>query len=396
MGLYYSLGETLVRPEELNEELPSLNKLSKGDVNPVEFPGGTLRREDLVSLRQALPTESTALDVRAPVDEALEQPLPFKPIGVNRPLTIRLEWAYPGNLPPSWFGKGALISSAVKSEQTFDAQPRALNVIVNRVQKHAPIAVLQATQNGTSLIFHSPAVLDRSLVLTLEMAFDNVDTDFFGTIGTVLGAAGGLPVFAAASPYLLAAGTLVGLGANVANRLFDAGAEFRASHAIDFDMPGRISTPAGFYVLTRDPLEATTLRDYALKPEAPLPGEVRPASPGGLTKREGGTPYQGDTPYLVISLDGTPDENLDKGFMPTAVTAALLTRFYAVRDASNTDANELIKALTLFNDLRYRNEADQLNKRILGAKDEEAKHALSDRRKSVIENIQEELLKPQA
>lgn len=372
MPLYHSIGRTLVSRGEMEEQRPNFKSFREGRLEAMNFRSGSVRHEDIVSTTLSTPQRPQ------------QEPRPFQPIGVGKPLTIWIATVYPGDLPPKdgFWGKsrGALVTSAVKSWQAFDMQPRALNILKKKAEKGVSIAGPAATEEGTPLVFYSPAVVDRSLVTTFEIAFDDVDEDFAKGVADVFASAAGLPVFASAAPYLLAASALFKIGGAVANRIFDSRAEFQATENIYLDVAGQTDTPAGFALVTRSELDDRTLEEFFVE------------NTGELINKETGRPYDGDVPCVVMALDGRPDPSLQE-FSATAASAAVLQRFYNIREKGETDASTLIEALKFFNDFRYREDALELQDQIADASEEE-KAELQKRYEALVKNIQTDLFKP--
>ena len=371
MAIYHSLGTALVTREELLEKRQEMEALKAGALKEISFSTGS------ASL------EAATVPVHILAEGAVK--VEFKPIGLGRPLTVRIGSVYPGNLPPKGglFGKkrGVMISSAVKSWQSFEAQPRALNILKQRVEKNQVIPGPAATEEGTPLVFYSPALTDRSLILTFEMAFDNVDESFFTGIGEVFQSAGGLPIFASAQPYLLAAGVLFNLGGAIGNAIFDSRAEFQGTEELYFKVPGEEITPAGFALISRSPLDEATLKSHFIQ------------ETGELVDQTSGAPYHGDIPYVVVSLDGTEDKKLEE-FSATAASAGLMKQFYNVREGSSTSSEILVDALKYYNDFRYRKEAQELQERLAEATEENEKKEIQAQLDAVLKNIQTPWFKP--
>jgi hypothetical protein len=378
MTVYYDIRGTLVSNDELLEHSTTLNQLQAGERR--EFSLGGQR----VISSSRRPNLFTKLGAAAAESAGNEQKREFVPIGFGKPLTLWIASAYSGKLPPKpgGFGKkrGALLTSAVKSWSYNDAKPRGINFLKQSVARNTEIAAPAATEMGTPIAFYSPAVAERSLITTFEIAFDNVDEPFWNGISQVLQGAGALPVFASASPYLLAAGAILNIGAKLANGLLDGSAEFQANEVLNIDQPG-IPAKEGYRVVTRSPLDLASLSAYGVVD-------------GVLRKKEDGTPYQGDTPYLVVALDGKADSSLE-GFAPAAASAALLQKFYNIRENGETTAETLLQALQLFNDFRFRKDADALAKKLADPNlPEDEKAALKARYDAIVKNIVGELLKP--
>ena len=368
MPVYYDVNGALLSEEEfLKAPTPVKDKRARRR-RPLVAPTEAKARKT-GRTRGAAPAERGITDHTAPTSAS------FVEIGLGKPLTIWVTSAYAGDLPPKGLfgGKGGLVSSAVKSWSYQDAQPRALNMIKKSVERRNEI-VGAGNEPGTQILFYSPALVDRSLKVTVEMAFDDVNEDFYDGISKVLMAAGSLPVFLPYSSYLLLAGSLVKIGASLANRLFDGGPEFQASEDFKIDLPGAPAA-AGYRLMTRSDLDRQTLQEFTIDN-----GKL-------VSKRDTSKAYDGPTPYVVLALDGQSDTQLE-GFSARAASAAVLQTFYGIREDGESSADNLIQALTLLNDFKYNTEAKDLANRLkAGNLSPTEKDRLEGRRAAVAKNI---------
>lgn len=374
MPIYYDINGTLVAEDEYLAKRQEIADMHANDKDVVVFSAGRMVRATNYTPKLALTKGAHAeSEVRG-----------FVPIGIGRPLTLWITSAYVGNLPPksgmSRRKKGCLLSSSVKSWSYQDAMPRALNALKSEVERNSEIQ-FAATEPGTQLAFYSPAVVDRQLNVTFEMAFDNVDEDFYSSIGDVMLSAGALPVFASASPYLLTVGSLFKIGAKIANAIYDSKAEFQASEKLNIDLSGP-KIEAGYRLLTRTEMDRASLTEYGVRE-------------GRLVKKsDPSVAYKGDIPYIIIALDGTMDNSLNK-FSTQAASASLLQQFYNIRGDGETSADAFVQAFQLYNDFRYSREAAEI-KKYLSQPDltEEDKARLEARYKAIVKNIRSEEFKP--
>ena len=104
---------------------------------------------------------------------------------------------------------------------------------------------------------------------------------------------------------------------------------------------------------------------------------------------------------MVISLDGR--ENVDyEAFTPTAASAILLDRFLGLNDGQEKPLGPLLDALKLYNDLKFREKADELEKErkkleekdLKTAEDEAKIQQLRQAHDASVTNILNELLRP--
>jgi len=349
MPLYHSIGGVLVSNEELIEKealgmLERWGTARRGGEEKIEFQGGTARS----TVRDAVRAQ------RAPDSRALREPVPFTPIGLGKPLTIEVRCTYSGSLPRLGVfdrEKDLLLTTAVKSQLVYAAAPRAVNHVKKNVGKRARIDVVEAVAEGTPIVYHSPAMTDRSLTVTAEQAYDDFPDAGLSLLGGVLQGAGALPVFASASAYLVAAGTILKLAASLGKALFDGRAEFSESQAIDLFRPGKDTALEGYKLFVADEFRATELARYEFDPN------------GVLVAKEGGRPYDKDYPYVTLSFDGSERPELGQ-FVPTHASAAILDRFYNLGENRAEPASVLLDGLGLYNDLTFRQRADEAARRM--------------------------------
>lgn len=303
---------------------------------------------------------------------------PFQPVGIGKPATIIVSYLYTGRL-----GKAdMLLTSAVRDAfTTFNQAPRAINLMPKRVPRKSRITGPAATENGTPLVYYVPALTAQSLTLTLDLAFDDFPDELVDRIGGAISTTGSIPVFGPYSGILLAVGQAIKLVSRLANALVDSRPDFSVTERLDFDIPGSPVPTAGFKVLHTSNLDSSALEFDLQK---------------GLVHKDTRQPYDGDEPYIVFLLDGGKNDSF-KAFTPTAVSAAMLSRFLSQKEGSEVAIQTITDSFKLFNDFRFRQEADRLQKEIEKLpKDSPERKALEARREAVLANILEDLLKPAA
>lgn len=111
---------------------------------------------------------------------------------------------------------------------------------------------------------------------------------------------------------------------------------------------------------------------------------------------EDGNPYNGHYPYVVISLDGR-SEDAYKDFTPTAASAALLDRFFAIKDGQTQPMDEVLEGLKLYSDYRFRMQAERLQKELGKLKPDDPKYAKKKQELDAIKNniMRDELKLPE-
>ena len=376
MAIFYALGDALVTEEELQEKQDfgnfakfAADLKENRAVASLEFSTGLLTGENIL--------ESTVLPSGAPVG--------FEKIGPGLPLTIEIRHVYTGKFPEStfWSGKkqGMLVTSAMKSIATFNAAPRAVNFLEDNVQAGHNLRTPAATQQGTPLIYYSPALIERNTVLTLEMGFDEFPNQIFNVVSSALNQAAGIPIFLTAGAYLLGAGAITKLLGEIGSRLFDCPPKFKATEPLAFKRPGDIPPQADFRLIIDQDVNPAVLQDYRI-------------SQDGRLVNKSGSPYDGDNPYMIISLDGRKDEDYAK-FTATAASSALLEQYYNIREGQNGSLVPILDAIKLYNDWKFRQKADAISGELkkLPANSEEYKKKKSEY-DAMVKNIMDDLLKP--
>jgi hypothetical protein len=370
MPVYHAVGPSLVTESELREKSFELSEFSK-----------RLESRD----RDASLVLSTGV-VRA--EAVLESPASsFQPIGLHKPLTVMFHHVYTGQFPRAAFldrTKDMLVSSALKDLANTSAQPRALNFLRPQVQAGHNTSTPAATEEGTPLITYSPAITIPATILTLEMVFDNFPDELLKRIGTAFGSAAGIPIFAPAAPYLMAAGVLIRLVADLGKALFDGPPAFRESITLNFDLPQLPLTEADFRVVAPGDFDVT-------------PFSVDPVK--GLIDRQTSQRYDGPFPYIILALDGRKRDDEFGQFAPAALTAAQLERFFSAKEGAEVAVDTLLESVKLFNDVRFRTQADALKKRIdrdCAGSDTEECRKLREKYQALLDNILTDSLKPSA
>jgi hypothetical protein len=375
--LYYAQGNAIMTADEIFE--PEIFKSLTGffdNVNkgltpaPLSLPTGDLKPEDAGKLK-------VANDV-----------VGFNRIGLGLPLSVMVREVYTGKFPKSgFFGakkEDMLVTSAIKSIATLDAKPRALNYLKKKVSARSRMERPGASEQGTPHVFYSPALLERSLTMDVTIAFDSFDQEIFEQIGNTFSSAAGIPLFVTQSFYLIAAGVITKLIGKIGEAIFDATPEFESSDALDIFLPGSQPLPAGFVLITADNIDSVD-PTFRTKHKVSIEGRV-------VEVANEENVYSGDVPYVVISVDGTPDEEL-KTFTPTAVSAAVMSRFFNIKEGKSAPFDLVIEALKLYNDVSFRKQIEALDKKIAAETNEAAKEELKKKRAALQANILEELLK---
>lgn len=303
----------------------------------------------------------------------------FTPIGPGRPLTVQIRHVYTGRFPRKGglFGgsKDVALVSGVKDFAAFAASSRALNLLSHDVRARTHLKG-SAFDEGTPVVLYSPAVMTDSLMLSVELAVDSFPSDFIRSVGQSLRALAGLPLMLPHAGLLLGAGEVARMASDLGGGLFDGRPAFSITEAINFDVPGGRTAQADFRVMTHD----TTLA-----------ANHRYRDGTGLVDAAGAI-YEGDSPYVVISLDGKERPSL-AGFAETVASAAVLARFFGMKEGGTASVEILTDGLRLASDMRYRVRADALGEAI-GNASGDARDRLVTEREAVLKNILNDILRP--
>ncbi|MBX3024669.1 hypothetical protein KF840_07150 [bacterium] len=372
MPLLHVYGRTLVAQDELDAVIRQKQKPfqtfaralhAKENAGRFDFSSGAVAVTDV-------------LDLRA------EDNTPIKPVAIGSPATVLLRHVYTGRLPHGTIfskRKDLLLTSAVRDViTTFNSAPRAVNLLKQRVGQHTNIVGPDATEDGALLVYYSPALTMQSTTVTFDVAFDDFPQELVDKIGSAISSAGSIPVFGPYSGVLIAVGAAIKLLAPLADALVDAKPDFSVTERLEFEIPGSPLPTAGFKVLTSPTFDHTAFEFELGK---------------GLIHKDTHSVYEGDEPYIVFLLDGTKNDAFEK-FTPTAASAALLSRFLTQKEGSELLLNTIVDATKLYNDFKFRSEADRLEEKIKQTPEGPELEELKKKRKAMIDNILTDLLKP--
>jgi hypothetical protein len=180
----------------------------------------------------------------------------------------------------------------------------------------------------------------------------------------------------------MAAGVVMRLAADLGKALFDGQPAFRESVTLNFDLPQLPLTQADFRVVAPP--------DFDVEPFS-----VDPVK--GLVRKDGGQRYDGPFPYVILALDGRRRDDEFGQFAPAALTAAQLERFLSAKDGAEVAVDTLLESLKLFNDVRFRSQADALKRKIdrdCADSDSEECRKLKERHRALLDNVLSDTLKP--
>jgi hypothetical protein len=300
-------------------------------------------------------TDSTIMraGAAAPVMEGAD----FHSIGIGKPLSVRIYTIYAGDLPPKnrpGRTRDVMVVSGVNAAQTFDATPRAINLIQDQVRDKAMLQ-FGAFQDGSPIVYYTPSLTDDETACSFELVPDTFPNGVVDRIASLFQRAGGLPVFTPASSYLLAGSTLVKMFGAFGAKFLERSPTLVDTLTLRFQVGGFPSFAAGVYALFNDGDRA----EFAgFRPELVDPGEMALVNAG--------RPYDGPAPYILVGIDGREEPQL-VDFVGHVASAALLEKFYpTAEDGAAVLIDQLEVAVTLLNDFNYSQRAQKMQKRLAG------------------------------
>lgn len=311
------------------------------------------------------------------------QPTEFLPVGENKPLLAEIRHVYTGRFPGwsiSLLKKPAmLVTSSFRSLATIKAQAKALNFIKPDIVRNFTMRNIEASRDGTPVVFYSPALTQPNNMLDIDIIFDKFDPTVLDMLGGAFTAAGGIPIFATYSAYLLAAGAITKIAGSLGERLIDGSPSFSTSYELSFARGGSPVPHEGFHILTG--------KDFDPKAEGLLPD----VETGRIIDPANHKEYSGDHPYLVISLDGRKHDDYNS-FQPMNLTADLLAQFYHVQDGQEQPLDMLLDAIKLYNDVDFKRKADKYENQLQDFPEDSEQHRqLVEKRDACLENLITEL-----
>jgi hypothetical protein len=344
MAIFYALGAALVSNDELRA------KAAHGKLQQFQQQVSRGSKTAKLDFKFGQATAKNLIKPKATPGGAIIQP---REIGIGKPLTVQLRHVYTGNQAKGFWGdQDMLVVSAMKSLATYDAAPRAINYLVPKATNNRNFRTPAATDAGTPLICYSPALAQSSSVVTVEVMFHGFPQETFDAVARAFSMAAGIPVFAPASAYLVAASVVTKLAGNIGKSLTSGTPALKRTEEITFVTPGSMTAAAGFALMIADDVPESLLRDYRVNARGQL---VRVDD----EKRA----YDGPHCYAVISLDGRAHTDYEE-FTPVAASAAQLDRFYNIHDGSSQVLDQLVEGLRLYHDLKFREKAARTKQRL--------------------------------
>jgi len=305
---------------------------------------------------------------------------PFVDVGYGKPLSVLVRWVYTGRFPEKHLfssQKPMLLSSAIKDVTTSSAAASAVNVLKNRVSPHSAFSGPGAQEEGTHLLYFSPAVASPFVTVTVNLVFEDFPKELFEKVSQLFASLASVPVFMPAAGYLLGASSVVKLGSELGNSLMNGRPVLAENLPLDFNFGGGSIPKPGYWILSGSPIDTDRYKFDVNQ---------------GLMD-SGGHVYDGDDPIVVLSLDGTAQPAL-ASFTPLLASASLLSRFFSQKEDSEAALDSVLGAVKLYNDLEYRKKSEDIRQRLSGMKpDDKDYKTLLDQFSAFNANISEQRLR---
>lgn len=317
-----------------------------------------------------------------PVYTEADGTTPLPAIGFGQPMTVDIRYIYTGRVGAHDFFNGTgdiIVLSGVKDWGVFKASARALNYVAKGVQKHQTITGTSATTDGTPIVAYQKAVASSQVTVTLELEAAAKETGVVNQLGTAFTQAAGIPLLLPYAGYFLAAGQLLPIVGKIAAAIGGGSSGWSQNLPINFGLPGTVPSVAQFHLVT------TNTDEFA--------GCTFDATNGVL--RKDGSAYDGDEPYLVVAVYGGVRPELDS-FAPTVATADLLNRTALATSGGSGILGDLDDIVKLASDMKFRNQALDLQRQIAAAAGDAATIAqLTPQLDAAKKNITDPSLRPQ-
>ena len=313
--------------------------------------------QELISRSEYL-ARAAEMQQSAAFDVGLAEPAgsvrPFADIDFGRPLNIVMRKVYTGKFPQKKVfssSKPMLITSAIKDITTTSAAAQAIHVLKQDVSAHSTFNGPGAREEGTQLVYYSPAVASSLITISIQMVFDDFDDELFTQASQLFTNLAGVPIFVPASGYLLGASTVLKLAGDLGGALFRNKAVLDESMELDFTFGGGAIPKPGYWVISPGSLD---LSKFQYDPNR------------GLVEKSSGQTYSGDDPVIVLSIDGSEQPSLTN-FSPLMASASVLGQFFNQKPGSEVVMDTVLSAVKLYNDFTFRKKAEELEQRLKAA-----------------------------
>jgi hypothetical protein len=365
MSFSFVIGENVsVDSEEFYEKL-ALGAFSQLEERAEADPKATLEfSSGTISASELLPSPASWLGTLEGLeDESDGGVIAFSPIGLGKPLSVEVLAIYTGKLPTYWgIGKpNLLLLSAVKSIESLETAPKAINCLQQGAGK-CQYLVPSTESEGSPIVYYTPGLTSSTLTIDITLVADTFDDNIINMVSGALKAAKGLPVFALGTPAGAAASAVLMAGPTVLEVIGSIGSTFLDGKPfLKQTFPFRFETPDFSRVVPQTFYAYNESNRRELEPY--LPRTLNPGCPDqriALVHKDTGQEYDGDAPYIIMSLDGRNRDEELANFAPKLAGAALMQKFFGSSDPGGEALLTLEKAMGLYNDLTFRSKYDSI------------------------------------
>jgi hypothetical protein len=272
-------------------------------------------------------------------------------VKIGRPLLVEIEYFWTGDAPSRLFHKKndlLIVSGIKKGLLNENASARHLNLCKTKVGDNVYIGA-GAFDKGTNVVYYSPCLDNDFLLLSVEVVFDLFNQQDVDKIAGLATAAAGLPIFTAASGYLLAGAALLKIGGKIGSALRD-GKKFLADDLeIDLTQTGKLPEYLLLFNSTKEHKAFFINGNYK-------PGKIKDENGMDIARLIDpvtNTPYEGEYPYMLLRI--STDTRIEmQEFIPETAAAAIIEQFYgSMNDPKGQISEAIQESLSLYNDMSY-------------------------------------------
>ena len=286
---------------------------------------------------------------------SLDTPNEHAPIGLGRPLCVQIIHVYTGDAPGRLFGgdPDMLVVSGVKGPETFNEAQKAINQLTPKVAANTYISP-GAFSKGTPVVYYSPALEANELNISFHLVAESFREKAFEQIGRLFDKAANLPLFVPAQSKLIAGSAILQMAKRLGKAVFESKPFMEDNLEIRLNVGGFCNFSAGIKLICEESKGDELMERCEIR-------RVNDRNRGEnyfLFDKGTDQKYTGDTPFILINVDGSERKQFE-GFKPKIASAAMIRRFYG-EDVGEVGLQSLESALVLHNDLHYVNKIKEL------------------------------------
>lgn len=265
----------------------------------------------------------------------------FKPIGIGKPLVVRMHAFYPGLLDKNLLSggqKSILITCMIKDDITHDIPQKGIIQIFRDV-KSGKRLYATAGSEGAEVIYYARAFDENKLKFTIDVKLDKFNEKLLKDISGLLAMAKGIPVFAMYAPYAVLGSKLISIGGDFLNKVLNKDSLLTYNFDVFDNIAGFADSKSGWYIGVNDDVK-DEFRDY----------QVVTVAGGSAYLAKDGKEYKGEHPYILCSVDGDKARKYE-GYKVARASSVLLQEFYG--DKEEKDVKKLGDIISIYNDYEY-------------------------------------------